>query len=144
MGNRNLEIFLAVFIGILIGIASTSGFWYFKNKSLLTVLDKTRVETSNKPATPPANSPQLVLEVQTKDDSNIVNSAIYELTAKTGSGFQIILTHNGDDYVEKADGNGSYAKKLELIEGLNIVSITISDSNGNYLQKQVKLVYIPK
>ena len=145
MNKSHLETVLAVFIGIAIGIVATSGFWYIKGKSSLISGTKTASITVTPSADKSsAKNTVLKLELKNSEEMKILNSAIYDLEASTAPGSKIVLTFNANDYLENADAKGIYTKKIELDSGLNIITITVFDLDGNFLQKEIKLVYTPK
>lgn len=145
MNKSHMETILAVFIGVAIGIVATSGFWYLKGKSSLM----SSTNTASITVTPSAdkNSTKntvLKLELKNSEEITILNSAIYDLEVSTSPSSKIALTFNANDYIENADTKGNYTKKIELDSGLNTITVTVFDLDGNFLQKEIKLVYAPK
>lgn len=143
MNKSHLETILAVFIGVAIGIVITSGFWYIKDKTVFNQSKKiTQVQV--KPTENKTAKKALKLELKNSEETTILNSAIFDLEAATNPNSKIVLTLNAVDYVENADKQGLYTKKIELDSGLNTITVTVFDRDGNFLQKEIKLVYAPK
>lgn len=84
-------------------------------------------------------SGNITLIVSSPSDSTTVNSPDITVSGKT--------TPNADVFVNdqeiKADASGNFSVKLTLDEGDNPITVTASDEQGNYIEKDITVNFIP-
>lgn len=56
----------------------------------------------------------------------------------------IVISNEEEDYFLTADGNGAFEQEIELMSGLNKITISSIDNDGKTSKKELLLVYSPK
>ena len=135
------EIFLAVFVGITLGLMITFGIYQNSENNKTGQNSDTDQLINNPISTESAiiQDPQLVInspeeELLTKEEDLIVS----------GSGnpdsFVVILV-NDVESISNTDESGNFSVKVKLIPGGNLIEINSIDEDGKQTSKQRTVVY---
>lgn len=132
------EVWLAIFLGLMVGILISLGI-YIANRAL-----KTKRLSSNIPQTTSLSSPlpspsSLIINEPENNLVFKVNEATISGQAKPEATIAI-LAENQEDLL-MADKQGFFSTKISLISGLNEIKIVAIDNNANQEEKIIQLVY---
>lgn len=133
------EVLFAVIIGIFLGGIVAFGVW---RANLALVAQKKQVQTESSPA-PKAEeviaSSQLVI---TEPENNLVVSSD-KITVKgnaTPGAIIVILASSGETIFE-AESSGNIEHEVELVGGVNKITVVAYDKDGNESRQTLNIVY---
>lgn len=75
----------------------------------------------------------LILEVTQPKDKTTVNSPEVTVAGKTNAGVDVFV----NEKELKADNGGNFSTTLNLDEGENVITVVVSDNQGNYAEKEL-------
>lgn len=83
------------------------------------------------------------LELTTPDDDSLVFQKVLEISGKTSSNSQVLISSPLGDLVTQSKSDGSFSADFSLDEGVNEIKIIVFDKNGD--QKELeRTVYYSK
>ncbi|MDD4937740.1 MAG: hypothetical protein PHX34_01860 [Candidatus Shapirobacteria bacterium] len=140
------ELFLAIILGALLGFGITGGY---------LAIDKKNNQNKIQPViTSPTPIPSIIdsqnqtekkddgLTLNSIEDLDIVSQEDLELTGVTTSPESTIIVTLGNQILSsKSDKDGKFNLQLKLDSGLNIIKITVIDSNNNQFEKTLNITY---
>jgi len=136
------EVFLAVFVGFVLGLIITFGIWT-ANKSLRTpppVVTPTP-EVSPSPTPASQNSSAVSLTVTSPEDESISSDSTITLTGKTGPGLPVSVTWENSQTLIVSDATGNFEADIKLEGGYNRLTVTVTDASGNSATKELLVTY---
>ncbi len=134
------DIIIAVIIGFIAGsiIAITA-------VNLPNLIQNTKVKFNSGGIITPVPSPKLPeiinLEITSPKDQFLSPNKTVEIQGKSKPGSTILLSSDTDNKIKEASGDGIFADKLDLTEGINNIQITALDENGEYITKELTVYY---
>jgi hypothetical protein len=72
----------------------------------------------------------LSLDVNSPDDNSLVYQSSILVTGKASPGYTVLVSGDGSDSVTDAKLDGSFSTSLNLVEGVNNVTIAVFDKTG--------------
>ncbi len=84
-------------------------------------------------------SGNITLTVSSPSDGLTVNSPDITVSGKTTPNADVSV----NDQEIKADASGNFSVKLTLDEGDNPITVTASDEQGNYIEKDITVNFVP-
>lgn len=130
------EMFIAVLIGFLLGLAITFGVYRMQVAKKKNVM--VDVPTQTAPASTPDTTSLLV--IHSPDDGSIQTENEATITGTAVSGSHVVLFVNDTDYVRTTDDAGNFSFTVKLDDGPNILTITMVDQAGTSVTKQRTIV----
>lgn len=130
------EMFIAVLIGFLLGLAITFGVYRMQvSKKKAVMLD---VPTQADPVSTPDTTALLV--IHSPEDGAIQTEKEVTITGTAVPGSHVVLFVNDADYVRTSDDAGNFSFAVTLADGPNILTITMVDQTGNSVTRQRSIV----
>lgn len=137
------KIILVIFIFLLV----IGGFYFFKNKNLnlkkiTQVLENKKNSFLNKENNLPKENSQdiyqqvsqgLSLEIFEPQNNITVNNPNLKIRGKTNPNIEVFI----NEKELRSDEKGEFQTDLVLDEGENIITIVVSDKQGNYAEKEI-------
>ncbi len=140
------EVFLAIFIGTILGltIAGVSRYQNLKTKmAFLTSGQKT--ESLTTPLAEPTPTPQpeekLKLIILEPENESLVNKSPVTIKGATAPKATVILIGEEDELILQADENGNFETGLELTGGVNEIEIAAYDEQNNETKQLLTITY---
>lgn len=141
------EVFLAIFIGFILGLVITFGIWT-ANKSLQkmanqpdnTVADAS-IETSPTPIPDNPISNTISLTISTPEDEFLTNSNTLKVTGKTLANAVVAIMSETGEVLVQADINGLFSADVSLEGGYNLITVTATDDQGNSSTQSLTVTY---
>lgn len=141
------EVFLAIFIGFILGLVITFGIWT-ANKSLQkmanqpdnTVADAS-IETSPTPIPDNPISNTISLTISTPEDEFLTNSNTLKVTGKTLANAVVAIMSETGEVLVQADINGLFSADVSLEGGYNLITVTATDDKGNSSTQSLTVTY---
>lgn len=126
---------------LFIGLSLTGFLYYITNIQYQNQKPKNIFKALQGPVTTKPAS--LTLEVGSPEDNLLTFGSSLLISGNTSESSNILISSDAEDLVVKSKSDGSFSTVIELTEGVNNISITVFDENGD--QKQVeKVVYYSK
>lgn len=140
------ELFLAAFIGGILGLGITGGYITLKNKNTQSnqpvisepTLIPTPTETSSNPET---NQSIDGLQIDSPENNSLISTSKITITGLTKANSHIIVATNTDSFIGEADNQGKFEIPTELEAGLNLIKISSIDSDGNQKDTEINVTY---
>ena len=135
------EIFIAIVLGSLLGLVVAFGVWKtnsaFENRQKITEESGTQEEeeASDSEVT------GLKLTLIGPSDKTAVASSTLVLSGATRPSSLILAMGEDEQVVGKSNTSGEFELELELIGGLNQISIYAFDDNGGNVSESVRIAY---
>lgn len=137
------ELILAIIIGALLGIGLTGGY---------LVINKRTSNSNNPPIiTSPTPTPKTTdlnkdfksddLIIDYVENYDIVNKEELVISGTTNSNSTVIITLKDEILSDTSDDKGKFEFNLSLNSGLNIIKITVVDSQDNQFEKTLNITY---
>ncbi len=138
------EIFLAVFVGITLGLMITFGIYQNSENAKLG---------QNSTTDQLINNPTSTDSATIQDSSLVINSPEEELFtteeelivsgSSTPDSFIVVLV-NDIENISNADNSGNFSVKVKLNNGGNLIEINSINEDGKQVSKQRTVIYEPK
>jgi len=129
------EVLLAIFAGIVLGLILAFGVWRANValRSKDTAQEETEEEITQELA--------FGLTIASPEDLDLLVDSPVTFSGMTKPLSWVGLSGENDDLLVQAQNDGSFKTEIELIEGVNEITITAFDSDGTPNSKTVSLVY---
>lgn len=125
-----LLLFFLIFGGVYLYKKSPQTLPKFSSQNQITVNPPTE---KGEESTASEISQRLTLEVYQPKDKATVNSSTITVAGKTSALADVFV----NEKELKADSNGNFSTNLNLDEGENIITVIVSDEQGNYAEKEL-------
>lgn len=79
------------------------------------------------------NNDEVFLEITSPIENDVVSSSLLLVRGKTVANAEIFV----NDKETKANNNGDFSLNITLEEGENVLTVTMNDSQGNYIEKEL-------
>lgn len=134
------EVFVAVTVGFILGLAITFGIWT-ANKSFSS--PKTIAVSPTPVITPTPNSQTspISLILTSPTDESVQNSDTVTFSGKTSPGAAVAVSYESGETIITADSSGNFTKDLKLDSGYNRFSATAFDAAGNSATQNILVTY---
>lgn len=135
------EVLVAILIGAILGGAVAFGIW---RANLFLVPKKETVQTEQ--TTPPPAGGQITQEtsslITTQPENNsIISEGKVTIKGAAVPNSTVVILTNSKDLITQADKDGAFEQEIELEGGLNEITVTAYDNNGNETTQTLTLVY---
>jgi len=134
------EVFLAIFIGFIIGLLITFGVWQankaIKSSSSLPKISETAPSQS---PTPEVNKSSLSILAPT--DEFLSKQATVTVKGSYLPGAQIVILYEKGEKLLKADNNGNFEIEIGLVTGENQIEIDGFTKEGDEAKQIITVVY---
>ena len=135
------EAFLAIFIGIVVGLGITYGIYQLRQKF-------TPVQPEESPSqavidTSPVPLATEKLFITSPQNENVLFEKEITLSGTTQSNEMVVVVVNDREYVTQADNIGAFAVKIELDSGSNIIAVTSINTSGAENKKDLVVILDP-
>jgi hypothetical protein len=123
------EIFVAIVVGILVGLAITFGLYslreqIFKNRTAETI------EETRKQLAQPSPTPLSSISLQQPEQDLLTDEKTLKVVGRTLPGSYIVLLTPGNEYLTTADADGDFAHDVDLVAGGNRITIVVTSPDG--------------
>lgn len=132
--NKNkiyLFIILVIILGILIFAFQNNS---KNNSSNLYQQEKKSIEQVEK-----NGIKNITLEVTSPANNSKTSSSELILKGKTVPNAEVLV----NDEETRADTSGNFSVNVAMEEGENIIIVFVNDQNGDYVEKEIKVIYTP-
>lgn len=147
------ELFLAIFLGALLGFGVTGGVVAIKNSQTAKPTDSTTIsptpvisgttsvipEPTGSSDTLDTNSHQITID-SPENESVVTNSQI-TLKGSTTPQSHLVITTPSKTYLAVADNAGNFSLDIEIDSGANQIQINSIDPNDNQATTQIIITY---
>lgn len=137
------ELFLAIILGALLGFGITGGYLAINKKNnpqeTQTVITTPTPTESNILSTD--NNQTENLSLDSLEDLDVVSKEDLEIKGTTTPNSIVIATLGEQSKNTNSDDNGKFNLDITLESGLNIIKITVIDSNNNQIEKTINITY---
>ena len=121
------EIFIAVFVGLSMGLIITFGIYRVTNSlTAKPTTDFIEDQTDTEVTAPPT-----VLTLHSPDDGTIQTETETTITGSTIANSFVVLFVNDTDYISNSDESGNFSFKVELEKGINIIRVHVLNESGD-------------
>lgn len=141
------EVFLAIFIGFILGLIITFGIWT-ANKSLQKIANNPNgvVADASIPSTPtpsplPVENNSVALTLTSPEDEFLTNANTLKVTGKTTPQAIVAVLYETGEILTQSDSNGLFSADISLEGGYNVITVTASDQNGNASSQTLTVTY---
>lgn len=134
------EVLIAIIIGFALGLLITFGIWT-ANKAILTKSEaqpeEKEVEETVKP-TPPVG---FTLNILSPQDEALIDTNKAEIKGSSVAAAIIVIAAENEEKIIEADENGSFATEVSLVRGINEITITAFNQEGEKTSQTLNVVY---
>ncbi|MBD3250270.1 MAG: hypothetical protein GF381_01725 [Candidatus Pacebacteria bacterium] len=131
------EVFLAIFIGLVMGLFITFGI-YQSQTSEGAATDVQDLEVVVEPSGSPDEIGQLT--VYNPENQTVQAEKTTKVTGKTTANAFVVIMVNDEPYITRADETGNFSKDVDLEELSNIIVIHSVDEDGQTLQAERTII----
>ena len=132
------EVFLAIFIGLVMGLFITYGIYHAQTNQEEAATDVKELETDPQPTTSPEKLGQLAIYNPT--DESIISDTDIKVTGKTTADSQVVIFVNDKPYITRSDDTGNFTKDVELDELSNVIKVHSIEEDGKSLEAQKTVI----
>jgi len=135
------EILIAIVIGFALGLLITFGIWT-ANKAILTKSEAPPEEKEVQEIVEPTPIPVgFSLNILSPQDETLIDTNKAEIKGSSvAAAIIVIVAENGEKIIE-ADENGSFATEVSLVRGINEITITAFNQEGEKTSETLSVVY---
>ena len=134
------EVFLAIFVGFIIGLLLTFGIWQ-ANNAIKTSKLGVQTETTEQSEEPASETKKPMLSIISPTDSYLSKEAKVSLKGSYAPNSQIaILTEKGQKVIS-TDNNGLFETEINLVTGENQIEIYGFSKEGDEAKQVITVVY---
>lgn len=134
------DVVVAILVGFLLGVVVA-----LTASNLPKIIGENLKKSKALPIvspTPLATSTSILeFAVEEPKDESVSDSKTLSITGLTRPNQTVVLASETDHDVLTADSSGRFASKLDLIEGVNRIYITVYDAAGNSAAKTLNIYY---
>lgn len=130
--ERIILAIVAIVAGLI--VASSTFFFYQKKETFKDLPKKTESEVTS-------SNGKSVLEIESPQHESITDKKSIEIKGKTQVGALLVLTTNTEDFVFTASEDGSFSKKVNLIDEENLLTVTAYPENGTSITRDIAITY---
>lgn len=120
------EVFLAVFVGLAMGLIITFG--VYRVRTSITNPPITEITKPNVTVDDPTQA--TILSLHSPEDGLIQKEKEITVTGSTIPNSHIVLFVNDSDSISTTDDSGNFSFNANLRDGSNVLRITVIDSSG--------------
>jgi len=131
------EILFAIIAGGLFGAIIAFGVW---RANVALAPGKASV-TVSEPETKPKADGELAISLAKPEELDVVSVSPTTVSGVTSPNTWVVLSTDETDYIIKSNNIGSFEQKIELIGGVNQISITAFRDTANSVEKNLTLIY---
>jgi hypothetical protein len=135
------EVLIAIVIGFALGLLITFGIWT-ANKALKTQsevpTEETKTETTVEPTPTPAG---FTLSILSPEDEALIDTSKTELKGLSIANAVIVIVAEKEEKIIEADENGSFATEVSLVRGINEITVTAFNQEGEKTSQTLNVVY---
>ncbi len=135
------EAFLAIFIGIIVGLGITYGIYQVRQRFAPPVA---QIETVTSAEVLPSPSGAEKLFITSPQNESVVYESDITLSGTTQSQEMVVIFVNEQEYITQADDIGAFAVKIQLTAGSNIIQVTSLSSDGTEHVKDLVVILDPE
>lgn len=132
------EVWVAIIIGFLLGIAITFGV-YTANQALLARKTPSPSPTILKPEETPV--PTTNFSISYPADEVVIDKPEITITGQAPKGSIIVILGEKSEEFAQADSQGIFTTNIDLIKGLNRIKVIALVSDEEKIEKTITLVY---
>jgi len=139
LGVIGMKTVLMVIVLGVVAVGTLLVGYKFYNRQLPVVLNK--VTSSPSGSALPTNgsviSESVALKIESPSDGQTVDTATIVVSGTTIADGEVFV--NEVDVV--ADGSGKFSATVNLDDGENVINVIVNDENGNYVEKDLTVIY---
>lgn len=133
------EIFIAVLIGLGLGLIVTYGVYTANNA--ISNKNTTKPQTTTIPTPTPIPVQKLQISVATPEDNIVVTEPEIIISGLTRTNVIVAIILDNNQYLVESGNDGSFSKEIELEKGTNTIKVSASDTNQISQTKTLHIVY---
>jgi hypothetical protein len=135
------EVLIAIVIGFALGLLITFGIWT-ANKALKTQSETPIEEVKTEPAAEPTSTPTgFSLSILSPEDEALIDTSKTEIKGLSVADAIIVIAAEKEEKIIEADENGSFATEISLIRGINEITVTAFNPEGEKTSQTLNVVY---
>lgn len=127
-----------VFVSLLLVVLVSIGIFVWMAWYISGALPKPLAAFSSPVTTGPKD---LTLNVTSPDDLTVVFDKQLTLAGTTLPKVTVVISSENDDYVFNSSAGGSFSKDLNLVAGLNTLTVTVFNDKGDSKQVTKRIYY---
>ena len=138
------EITFAILIGFILGLLITFGL-YTANKAIQKQSQEVKTENTVVPTpSPQANSVQNSLTISEPQNEQLFTGSETTISGKTSPQAAVAILTETEDFFAEVDEDGFFSETIELVGGVNTITIISTDTFGNQAKTNLILTYSTK
>lgn len=128
------EVVFAIFAGTFLGLVIAFGLWRANS-----VFSPRSPKTQGSPS--PTPKPEFLLTLAKPQEKDVVTQSSVAISGVTKANAKVAVATEEEDYLTRADANGSFEEEVELTGGVNQLIVTAFDDTGASATQKITLVY---
>lgn len=135
------EIFLAIVVGIVVGLGITFGLFILRQR-LLPNQTAQEIEVSRQqPATPTPAALTKQLVIQQPSNNLLTSNPTVQIVGKSWPNSYITILAPNDEYITVTDDDGDFSQEVELNLGGNRITVVATSREGEQEELILSLVH---
>jgi len=135
------EVLIAIVIGFALGLLITFGIWT-ANKALKTQSETPVEETKTEAVVEPTPTPAgFSLNILSPEDDALIDTNKAEIKGSSVAQAIIVIVAEKEEKIIEADENGSFATEVTLVRGINEITVTAFNQEGEKTSQSLSVVY---
>lgn len=135
------EAFLAIVIGIIVGLGITYGIYQIRQR--FTPEPESIIDGLTTPAPESSPSGAEKLFITSPQNESVLYDSEITLSGTTLSQELVVIFVNEREYVTQADDIGAFAAKIQLDEGSNVIEVISIKNDGTEEKKDLVVILDP-
>lgn len=137
------EIFLALFVGMSLGLMITFGIYQNRENSQTNQNSVTDTLVNKQMASSSAETQDSVLSITTPEDNLLTNQKNLMVSGTTTPQNMVIIFLNGNEAITTSDDTGNFSKEVQLAEGANLIEVYSVNEDNQSIKKEKSVIYDP-
>ncbi len=131
-------VLMVIVLGI-VGVGTLLVGYKFYNRQLPGVLNKVTSSPSGSalPVSESVVSGNVTLNIESPSDGQTVDTATIVVSGVTVPNAEVFV----NEFETVADNSGKFSATVNLDDGENVVNVIVNDENGNYVEKDLTVIY---
>lgn len=136
------ELAFAIIFGLVFGAILSLGIWKtntaLKKRNSNESSSETQLKNKN---FSPETFQTLSLTLSQPEDLDVVTNSPVYIIGLTHADTYVIISTDEEDYIIQSDSKGEFKQDVNLTGGLNQITISAVDNEGNLNEKTISIIY---
>lgn len=131
------EVVWAILAGIIFGLVIAFGVWRIN----LNFKSVSQIKSVPTPAPQPVDTSQFKITLDKPQNDDVVTESSVMISGITSPSSWVVLSAEDEDYVVEVDPSGVFEREIDLVAGVNQITLTALDATGGQSKENLLVVH---